>query len=316
MKGVNKVSKIVFLNEPEVVYDGTFSQIGKNQVRLVFTSTIPSNETLTSGFNLVNEHNGRPQTKRTDYTYIYRTYADNPNMVDLCNDNIPYVEPEITVTFNAGFGGTLEGKTSQIVKNYEELVIPTPVADENYKFVAWNPEIPTSGKVENDITFAAQFEYVETLEEVRNAKIEEFNTICNVTILAGQDITLSDGETIHFSYTAFDQTNLGNGANLALSTKESVPYYDSNNNCYIFKPMDMITIYASCQGYVTYLLTLDHHLEAMIKKMEDKDAIKTLVFAEESMDEETKAEFNVIMAQAQVVADKYMANAIATLGTE
>ena len=156
------MSKIVFLNEPETVYDGTFSQIGKNQVRLVFTSTIPSNETLTSGFNLVNEHNGRPQTKRTDYTYIYRTYADNPNMVDLCNDNIPYVEPEITVTFNAGFGGTLEGETSQIVKNYEELVIPTPIADENYKFVAWNPEIPTSGKIERNTVFTAQFGYVET----------------------------------------------------------------------------------------------------------------------------------------------------------
>ena len=36
----------------------------------------------------------------------------------------------------------------------------------------------------------------------------------------------------------------------------------------------------------------------------------------DAFDEETKAEFDVIMAQAQVVADKYMANAVATLGTE
>lgn len=308
------MSKIIFNLDPSNVYEGQFSQIGNNQIRLVMNS-LPSESILLSGFCLINEHNGRIQTNRKDYVYIYRNYEDGKT-IELCNDNIQWEKPKAKVRFVNSFGGTLDGKLEQIIENYEELVIPTPVANENYEFIKWSPEIPTSGVVEKDVTFTALFEHVETLEEVRNAKITEFNTICSETIIAGQDITLSDGNTIHFSYTAFDQTNLGNGANLALSTKESVPYYDSNNNCYIFKPMDMVTIYASCQGYVTYLLTLDHHLEAMIKKMDDKDAIKVLVFAEESMDAETKTEFDAIMTQAQAVADKYMANAIATLGIE
>ena len=308
------MSKIVFINDPNTVYDGQFSQIGSHQVRLIFTDIVPSDDILLSGFSLVNEHNGVIQTKRNDYIYIYRKYSDNPKQIELCNDNQPWVKPEITVTFSANNGGILDGETTQIVDTYENLVVPTPVPNENYQFVKWNPEIPTSGTIENNITFVAEFEYVETLEEVRKAKIAEFNTICNQTIEAGQDITLSNGTVMHFDYTQYNQMNMTDGANLALSTKESVPYYDSSNNCYIFKAIDMATIYATCKGYVTYMLTLDHHLESMIKRMENKEDIKALTFSESSLDETAKNEFDVVMAQAQIVSDKYIANAIAVLG--
>lgn len=307
------MSKIVFINDPNTVYDGQFSQIGSHQVRLIFTDIVPSDDILLSGFSLVNEHNGAVQTKRNDYTYIYRKYSDNPKQIELCNDNQPWVKPEITVTFSANNGGILDGETTQIVDTYENLVVPTPVPNENYQFVKWNPEIPTSGIVENNVTFIAEFEYVETLEEVRKAKIAEFNTICNQTIEAGQDITLSDGTVMHFDYTQYNQMNMTDGANLALSTKESIPYYDSNNNCYLFKAIDMITIYATCKGYITYMLTLDHHLESMIKRMENKDDIKSLTFSESSLDEIAKEEFDAVMVQAQIVSDKYMDNAITIL---
>lgn len=87
------MSKIKFMEDIEKVYDGDFSQIGKNQVRLVFHDEIPNKKVLLSGFNLVNEHNGIVQTPREDYTYLYRTYDDNPGMVELCNDNVEWIEP-------------------------------------------------------------------------------------------------------------------------------------------------------------------------------------------------------------------------------
>ena len=307
------MSKIVFIKEPNTIYNGQFYQIGKHQVRLIFTDLVPSNEVLLSGFNLVNEYNGVVQTERPNYIYIYRTYEDNPNQIELCDDNIPWTKPDITVTFSASNGGNLSGDVTQIVEKYEDLVIPTPVANENYEFIKWSPEIPTSGTVENNVTFVAEFKYVETLEEVREAKIKEFNSICNMTIESGQDITLSDGTVMHFDYTQYNQMNMTDGANLALSTKESVPYYDSNNNCYLFKAIDMVTIYATCKGYITYMLTLDHHLESMIKRMKNKDDIKSLTFSESSLDEVTKEKFDTVMTQAQIVSDKYMANAIAIL---
>lgn len=87
------MSKIVFIGEKKKVYDGDFYQIGENQVRLIFHDDIPSMKILLSGFNLVNEHNGIAQTNREAYTYLYRTYEDDPNKVELCNNNVPWIAP-------------------------------------------------------------------------------------------------------------------------------------------------------------------------------------------------------------------------------
>ncbi len=88
------MSKIVFNLDPLNVYDGKFYQIGKNQVRLVFDDSLPSESFLFSGFALINEHNGFVQTNRKDYVYLYRRYDDGKT-IELCNDNTPYVEPEL-----------------------------------------------------------------------------------------------------------------------------------------------------------------------------------------------------------------------------
>ncbi|MBD5463238.1 MAG: hypothetical protein HDR24_09320 [Lachnospiraceae bacterium] len=88
------MSKIVFFKDKKKVYDGTFEQIGLNQVRITFDSTRPSDDILLSGFNLVNEYNGYIQTIRDDYKFIYRTYEDNELIVELCNDGVEYAEPE------------------------------------------------------------------------------------------------------------------------------------------------------------------------------------------------------------------------------
>ena len=87
------MSKIIFKLDSSAIYDCVFSQIGKNQVRLIIDNGLPSESIITSGFVLVNEYNGRVQTDRSDYVYIFRKYDDGKT-IELCNDNIPYVEPE------------------------------------------------------------------------------------------------------------------------------------------------------------------------------------------------------------------------------
>lgn len=88
------MSKIIFLNDPITVYDASFTQIGKNQIRLIFENDKPNNDTLLSGLHIINEYNGFVMTEREDYKYIYRIYNDNPLVIELCNDGIKYVEPE------------------------------------------------------------------------------------------------------------------------------------------------------------------------------------------------------------------------------
>lgn len=232
------MSKIIFLNEPNAIYDGAFTQIGKNQVRLIFADNMPSNEVLVSGFNLINEHNGEIQTVRTDYNYIYRTYKDNALMVELCNDNIQWVEPDITVKFAAYSGGSLDGNTKQVVKNYKDLVIPTPVANENYEFVKWSPEIPTSGVIERDITFTAVFVYVEPFSEVLDMKISELSNICEQMIIDG--VYIGDE---HFSYTKEDQMNLKELFDTVAVTRLPIGYHADGQPCREFSANEIINIY-------------------------------------------------------------------------
>lgn len=122
------MSKIIFNNNPSIIYDGSFSQIGTNQVRLVFDSKIPSSTDLLSGFNLINEYNGFIQTKREDYIYIYRTYDDNPLMIELCNNNIEYVEPEPIVIpepepYIPAYEEVLQNKINELSLTCQNLIV-------------------------------------------------------------------------------------------------------------------------------------------------------------------------------------------------
>lgn len=148
------MSKIIFIQEPDFIYDCDFTQIGTNQVRLKFKNIKPSKEVLLSGFDIVNEYNKYIQTRREDYIYLYRTYEDE-NIVELCNDNSTYIEPKHTVKFICDANGELEGETTQEVYNYEDLTIPTVNTETGYEFSKWNPELPTNGKVEKDETYRA-----------------------------------------------------------------------------------------------------------------------------------------------------------------
>lgn len=51
------------------------------------------------------------------------------------------------VYFHTSEGGSLEGDLRQVVENYSQLEIPSVIANENYDFVGWSPEIPSEGEV-------------------------------------------------------------------------------------------------------------------------------------------------------------------------
>ena len=149
------MDKVIFLKNTETIYNVHFYQIGENQVRLIFSDTVPSDDVLLSGFNLINENNGLIQTQRTDYTTKYRTYPDSRNKVELCNNGIVWVAPTHTVNFTINGNGSLEGETEQVVGMYEDLVVPTIKSEEGFEFDKWIPEIPESGEVLTNNTFTA-----------------------------------------------------------------------------------------------------------------------------------------------------------------
>ena len=89
------MEKIRFLNNLNV-YDGEVS-VHRNVVAIKFIDTLPPQNTLTSGFELLNENNGLVQGNYTAYTTIYRTYEDDGMLIELSNDGSVYVPPVIVV---------------------------------------------------------------------------------------------------------------------------------------------------------------------------------------------------------------------------
>lgn len=87
------MEKIRFLNDQNV-YDGEVSIRG-NIIAIKFTDILPPKNKLTKGFDLLNENNGFVQGNYTTYTTIYRTYEDNPTLIELSNDGSIYIPPVI-----------------------------------------------------------------------------------------------------------------------------------------------------------------------------------------------------------------------------
>lgn len=135
--------KIKFIGSEDFVL-AEFKKIG-NIVQL----TGPSVPQSTAGFDVFTDTSliGRYE----DYTTVYRVID---GAVQFSNDGSVWT-PTITFTSN---GGTLEGELVQCVASYKDLVVPTPVDSDDWKFLNWDKTIPTKGNIKEDTTYTAIFE--------------------------------------------------------------------------------------------------------------------------------------------------------------
>ena len=248
--------------------------IGDNMVQLY--PPIP-NVDVTAGFEmLTKEVDGKVYGDYLKYRTVYKKEEDGS--IILSNDGSVWVEPVIVVKFATNGNGELVGETEQTVKTYEELIVPTVIPNENYEFVGWNPEIPKTGKVESNMTFTAQMEYVPTLEEVQSQKVSEMNDAQQTTIQNGMDIVLSDGHTEHFTLTDHDQTSLMGLQTLVAQGVESIPWHtsDQTEHCKYYSNADMAIITTKALQFVTYHVTYFRDLRIYIRALADKEKVKSI----------------------------------------
>ena len=262
-----------FKGNPEV-FQMHVKAIGDNMVQLY--PPIP-NVDVTAGFEmLTKEVDGKVYGDYLKYRTVYKKEEDGS--IILSNDGSVWVEPVIVVKFATNGNGELVGETEQTVKTYEELIVPTVIPNENYEFVGWNPEIPKTGKVESNMTFTAQMEYVPTLEEVQSQKVSEMNDAQQTTIQNGMDIVLSDGHTEHFTLTDHDQTSLMGLQTLVAQGVESIPWHtsDQTEHCKYYSNADMAIITTKALQFVTYHVTYFRDLRIYIRALADKEKVKSI----------------------------------------
>lgn len=141
-----------FLNDTNV-YEAKISK-SSSRVSVIFEDNVPSLETLTKGFVVINKHNQKVMGNYEEFKYLYKKENESSYILSSVEGDV-YVEPKAKVAFNVHEGCSVEGELIQEVYNYEELIIPTIHVEDGYEFVKWTPEVPTEGKVEKNMVFNA-----------------------------------------------------------------------------------------------------------------------------------------------------------------
>lgn len=178
--------------------------------------------------------------------------------------------------------------------------------DETYHLAGRSPFMPESYKsVELIPIDKEEYDYLESLTikgedlqidltEARNEKIFEMSAESEAVIHAGTDITLSDGQTYHFSFSDQDQFQIGFLATAARNsamlesmgvptgeTGADYPWHADGGDCIFYSREDMITIGMTMQNYITYHNSYFHALRNYIYALTNPLVIVDLFYGVE-----------------------------------
>jgi len=118
------------------------------------------------------------------------------------------------------------------------------------------------------------------IESVRAAKRSEISQICNETIFAGVDVTLSDGSVKHFSMTDEDQLNLfGKQAQLAAGM-EQVEYHSDGEPCRFYSATDAVLIINAAMAFKTFHTTYTNSAFQWIKALRKASTISAITYGD------------------------------------
>lgn len=122
----------------------------------------------------------------------------------------------------------------------------------------------------------------EDVINTRKIKIEEMSAESERVIHAGTDITLSDGETYHFSFSEQDQRQINYLAILAKTDgAESFPWHSDGGDCVFYTKEDMLIIGNAMQDYITYHNSYFHALRNYIQGMTNPLRIQEIKYGDE-----------------------------------
>lgn len=279
---------------------------------------LPTDEELTSGFQVLNEHNGIVQGDYSAYKYIYRKESD---CAILTSDPLDiYVEPKyVTISYAASNGGYVSLDSETIQVNADVVSVQGAIATPSYgyQFKNWTDgngnEVstasgftPTVSEDSVDVTYIANFELIpipeKTLDEVKSEKEEAVSIQYNEAMATGTKATLSDGSEIYFGINQDfinDAMAAFNLASALYDTENITVPFEINKVCYQYKPIDVIYIYISMQIYIVAMKSLRNELLGTIDRLETKEAVEAIEYKIESLDEEGLSGYQASMLSGQ-----------------
>ncbi|WP_455620329.1 DUF4376 domain-containing protein [Eisenbergiella sp.] len=141
-----------------------------------------------------------------------------------------------------------------------------------------------------------------TLEELREAKVAEMNTLQQAVIQSGVNVTLTDGTVEHFTLTEHDQTSLVGLQSQVAAGEESIPWHTSNEgeHCKFYSNANMGLIIMQAMAWVTWHVTYFRDLRIYIRSLETKEEVAAVAYGME-LPEKYQSEPLKVMIAAQAV---------------
>lgn len=125
--------------------------------------------------------------------------------------------------------------------------------------------------------------YVPTLEEVREAKVQEMNALQQATIQSGINVTLTDGTVEHFTLSVDDKIMLMGLQSRVAAGEEEIPWHNSNEeeHCKFYSNADMARIITDAENIVAWHVTYCKDLCIYIRNLETKEEVVAVVYGME-----------------------------------
>lgn len=158
------------------------------------------------------------------------------------------------------------------------------------------PDAKESYKTVMVFQFAEGEKEEANLSEIKKRKIAEMSAESEKTIHAGTDITLSDGNTYHFSFSDQDQFQIGflfsSAINEAMMEtfgrrvdNDWYPWHADGKDCVFYSRKDIIKIGTEMRNYVVYQNAYFHALRNYIESLSSALEIIDLYYGAEVPEE-------------------------------
>lgn len=121
----------------------------------------------------------------------------------------------------------------------------------------------------------------EPLNTIKANKTAEMSAACRAAIVAGFDVTLTDGKDHHFSLTVEDQLNLNALFGLLATGAERVPYHADGETCVYFTAADMQTVVQGATAHKTYHESYFNSLKAYIASKRTAASVDAIEYGTE-----------------------------------
>lgn len=119
------------------------------------------------------------------------------------------------------------------------------------------------------------------LEEVRQGKMEELSAACREIIVAGCDVTLSDGTTGHYTLEETDQINLTAALAAVQDGADGYPYHADGQLCRLYPAVDILAVAQAATAHKLYQTTYCNHLMAWVRRAETVEELEGIIYGVE-----------------------------------